>query len=594
MDDKLHLKQALEEALQRLQQAGTLPQDAAPPIDISASRDSAHGDFSSNIAMRLAKVAGMPARALAEQIAAAVVCVPPLDKIEVAPAGFINFFMSEAVGDLIAKVLDQGQKYGHSDSGQQRSIQLEFVSANPTGPLHIGHGRSAAYGASLANLLRAVGYRVSCEYYVNDAGRQMHILAASVWLRYLQQSGVDCPLADGGYRGDYIQEMARQLIDANGDQLVRPAAEIFADLPLDTQSGGDGDRYLDALIVRAKQLLGPDYQRVFDHALTCMLDDIQADLHAFGVSMDVYFSERSLIDSGAVARACDKLQASGHLYTQEGALWFRASALGDEKDRVVRRQNGETTYFASDIAYALSKFERGFEHAIYIWGADHHGYIARLKAAVVALGEDAARIEIPLVQFVSLYRAGQKMQMSTRSGNFITLRALREEIGGDAARFFYVNKRIGQHLDMDLDLACAQSSDNPMYNIQYAHARVYALGEKLAEMGYVCDRARGLRSQHLLTCERSRQIARLLGAFPDSVQTAALRREPHRVVYGLQELACAFHAWYSNNTFIVPEDAWRDACIVRALAVAQVIKNGLMLIGVSAPDSMHRTEENTS
>src|SRR5574337_1252472 len=340
-----------------------------------------------------------------------------------------------------------------------QTIQVEFVSANPTGPLHVGHGRGAAYGASLADLLAFAGCQVSREYYVNDAGRQMDILAVSTWLRYLAFFGVDVPFPPNGYQGGYVIDMARQIMEAHQDRYARAtAAQVLADAP---RAEADREAHLDALIANAKALLGLDWDYIHQFALTEQLADGRADLVEFGVHFDHWFSEKSLFDTGLVARAVAELEKRGHIYLQDGAKWFRSSAFGDEKDRVVQRENGLYTYFASDIAYHLNKYERGFDRIIDIWGADHHGYIPRVKGAIAALGLDPARLEVALVQFAVLYRNGQKAAMSTRSGEFVTLRELRSEVGNDACRFFYVLRKADQHLDFDLDLAKSQSNENP-------------------------------------------------------------------------------------------------------------------------------------
>ena len=571
-----------------------LPESMVPPaerdvcIEVQRPKDARRGDFASNLAMRLAKATRQNPRQLAEAIAAALPPDPALAKMEIAGAGFINFFLKDdAYHAEIGRALAQGGTYGTSDLGAGRRVVVEFVSANPTGPLHVGHGRHAAYGASLANLLAAAGYRVCREYYVNDAGRQMEILAASTWLRYLERRGERFTFPANGYRGDYLLAIAAELDTRHGGALVRPAAAVFADLPPDEPEGGDKDVYIDAVIGRARALLGAeDFRRVLDAVLGSILGDIREDLEEFGVTFDSWFSERSLSDSGEVDRAIGALEAAGHIYLKDGARWFRTTAFGDEKDRVIVRENGIKTYFASDIAFIFNKLARGFEHLIYVWGADHHGYMARLRAGLLALGGPPECLEIRLVQFVTLFRGGQKAQMSTRSGEFVTLRALREEVGNDAARLFYVMRSNDQHLDFDLELAKARSNDNPVYYIQYAHARVSSVRRQMQERGIVHDAARGLAALGLAVEPQEQRLIKRLCAFPETIEHAALNRAPHTLVVYLRDLANDFHTYYSAHQFLVDDAALRDARVSLAFAAQVVIRNGLHLLGVSAPDTM--------
>ncbi len=557
-------------------------------IEIERSREAQHGDFASNIALRLAKTTRQNPRKLAQILLAALPVHEAIAKVEIAGAGFINFFLKgSAYHAELGNILERGAAYGTSRFGAGHSILVEFVSANPTGPLHVGHGRHAAFGASVANLLEAVGYRVAREYYINDAGRQMEILAASTWLRYLERCGEPVVFPANGYRGDYIVAIAEQLYAAEGESLRCGAAQLLTDLPADEPDGGDKDLYIDALIVRARQLIGDAaLRRVLDRALAAILADIREDLAEFGVTFDSWYSERTLADSGAVDTAVNALEATGHAYREAGALWFKSTAYGDEKDRVMVRDNGIKTYFASDIAFILNKRGRGFEHLLYIWGADHHGYVARLRAGLIALGGPPECFEVQLVQFVSLFRGDEKLQMSTRSGQFVTLRDLRKEVGNDAARFFYVMRSNDQPLDFDLELAKARSNDNPVYYIQYAHARVSSVKRQLLERGLTLDTTRGLASLGTLTEPHELELMKRLASYPEIIQHCALQRSPQTLVHHLRELANDFHAYYSAHQFIVDDAALRDARLTLAVATQIVIRNGLGLLGVGAPDTM--------
>jgi len=578
----------LRQALAALPEALVPAAERTLDIEIERARDPQHGDFASNIAMRLAKATRQNPRRLAAALVAALPSNLALAKVEIAGAGFINFFLKESAYHAeIGRVLALDTDYGKSDIGGGRSVLVEFVSANPTGPLHVGHGRHAAFGASLANLLEATGFRVAREYYINDAGRQMEILAASTWLRYLERCGERLTFPANGYRGDYIVAIADQLYAAHGTALTRGAEEVFRELPADEPQGGDKDLYIDALIARVRLLIGDaDFRRVLDHALGGILADIRDDLAEFGVTFDSWFSERSLIDSGAIDKAIEALRSSGNAFLKDGALWFKSTAYGDEKDRVMVRENGVKTYFASDVAFIFNKRQRGFEHLIYVWGADHHGYIARLRAGLIALGGPPECFEVRLVQFVSLFRGGEKAQMSTRSGEFVTLRELRAEVGNDAARLFYVMRSNDQHLDFDLELAKARSNDNPVYYIQYAHARVASIKRQMQERGIAHDAGRGLASLALLTEPQEIQLIKRLCSYPEIVRHCAMQRAPHGLVHYLRDLANDFHTYYSAHQFLSEDAALRSARVCLAFATQIVIRNGLRLLGVSAPDTM--------
>ena len=575
----------IAQAVQGLQQAGRIPAELEPRIQVSPSKDPSQGDFASNVALTLAKPAGMAPRALAEAIVEQLPTQASVVKVEVAGPGFINFFVaSDASHAVIGRIREQGERFGASDIGGGRKVQVEFVSANPTGPLHVGHGRGAAYGATLANLLAFVGFDVQREYYVNDAGRQMHILATSMWLRYLELCGEEIEFPSNGYQGDYIWDIAATLHRENGEAFRQPAASAYAGVSADAPAG-DKEKHIDDLITNARQLLGEEaYRQVYDLVCTTLVEVIRSDLEAFGVVYDRWFSERSLADEGLIEQAIEGLRQNGHLYEDGGAIWFRSTDFGDEKDRVVKRDNGQTTYFASDIAYHMNKFERGFETVINVWGADHHGYIARVRASLAALGYRPDDLEIQLVQFANLYENGNKISMSTRSGEFVTLRQLREDVGLDAARFFYVMRKAEQHMDFDLDLAREQSSDNPVYYLQYAHARICSVARQCEQKGITPD----VENAQLARLDNAHEAALIkqLGQFGERVEAAALRREPHQVVNYLRDLANHFHSWYNAHQFIVDDAELRDARIALAMAVGQVLRNGLELMGVGAPETM--------
>ncbi len=585
---KTLIENLLRRALAALPESDLPAAERNGSVEVERTRDAQHGDFASNIALRLAKAMRQNPRKVAERLVAALPADATIAKVEIAGAGFINFFLKgDAYHTELGRMIAQGARYGRSDHGAGRSVLVEFVSANPTGPLHVAHGRHAAYGASLANLLEAAGYRVEREYYINDAGRQMDILAVSAWLRYLERCGERFQFPSNGYVGDYLLPIADALFAAEGTALLRPAAQVFADLPADEPQGGDKDLYIDALIGRAQALVGKAaFERVLKFSLEGILADIRGDLEEFRVTFDCWFSERSLGDSGAIDRAIDALKASGHAYLKDGALWFKSTDFGDEKDRVMVRENGAKTYFASDIAFILNKRERGFEHLLYVWGADHHGYIARMRAGLVALGGPAECFEVRLIQVVTLFRGGEKAKMSKRSGDYVTLRELRKEVGNDAARLFYVMRSNDQHLDFDLELAKARSNDNPVYYIQYAHARVASVRRQFNERGIAPDPERGLTSLGRLTEPQEQQLIKRLSSYPDTVVQCALQRAPHTLVHYLRDLANDFHACYSAHQIIVEDAALRDARFTLALAAQVVIRNGLGLLGVSAPDSM--------
>ena len=585
---KEHLEELLAQSLLHLQREGVLPSEPEIAIQLERTRSPEHGEFASNLAMVLAKPAGIPPKELAQLIIDKTPNSRQVERMEIAGPGFINFYLQScALTGVIKDAMRQKEEYGQILRAGRNRVTLEYVSANPTGPLHVGHGRGAAYGASLANILAAAGYEVQREYYVNDNGRQMDILAVCVWLRYLELCGENIGFPDNGYRGDYIYDIARIVRADHGDKWRFTRLAVDDGMPPSPDQGGEGEAYLDALIARARDLLGEDgYQVFFNTALNNILDDIKVDLAGFGVHFDKWFSERELEESGSLQHAIDRLRENGWLYTKDGATWFKASELGDEKDRVVIRENGRTTYFTSDIAYFLNKLERGFSRAIYVFGADHHGYVARLRAAAQGLGEDPDRLEILLVQFAVLFRFGEKVQMSTRSGQFITLRELREEVSTDAARFFYVMRSHEQHLDFDLDLAKSRSNENPVFYIQYAHARICSVFRNLEQSDERHNEAIGDAALDLLNEDHERQLMRTISRFPETIEAAARLRAPHLMAHYLHSLATDLHSYYNAHQFLVEEENLRNARLNLVYATRLVLEKGLGMLGVSAPEEM--------
>lgn len=511
-----------------------------------------------------------------------------IQKVTIAGPGFINFYLSsEAFSAVVPDILTQAERFGRPNLGEGKLVNVEFVSANPTGPLHVGHGRGAAYGGALADLLAAVGYDVTREYYVNDAGRQMDILATSIWLRYLENQGAQFKFPSNGYQGDYIRDIAKLVQDKFQQQLNRELTDVYQNVPDDvTEEGGDKEAHIDALIKNAKNLLADAYEEVFQIGLQYILTDIREDLQEFGIVFQNWFSERSLKQQNAIQHAIDELASADHLYERDGATWFRSIPFGDDKDRVLVRENGQTTYFASDIAYLLNKMERGYDTIIYIFGSDHHGYLARLNAAAKALGKDTDAVKILLVQFANLFRGKEKVQMSTRSGSFVTLRDLRDEVGNDAARFFYVSSKREQHMDFDLELAKSKSAENPVYYVQYAHARICSVFRQLHDKELQFDQSEGLANLNLLTNNHERALLVDLSRYQEIIRNAAINYEPHQITGFLRELANDFHTYYNAHQFLVDNAALRNARLCMITAVKQLLANGLKLIGVSAPETM--------
>lgn len=561
---------------------GSLEADDLKP-QLERTRDAKHGDFTSNIALRLAKKLSRPPRDLAAEVVAALPESELVEKVEIAGPGFINFTLAAtAYEQELRAILEDGNNYGRTGTGTDKRVLLEYVSANPTGPLHVGHGRHAAYGASLANLLRATGNDVYEEYYVNDAGRQMDILAASVWLRYAELGAASFSFPANAYQGDYVRTIAKNLLESHGESLTTRIDSIAAIID---DKDTDPEQRLDRMIAEIKAKIGFDnFTAILNAALSSVLADIKDDLNAFGVVPQQWYSERSLVD-GAIEHALQVLDGRKMLYKRDGAKWFKATDFGDEKDRVVVRENGATTYFASDIAYHLEKCERGFDVLLDVLGADHHGYVARVRAGLEAMGQPADCLEVRLVQFVALYRGREKVQMSTRTGEYVTLRQLRDEVGNDAARFFYVSQSNNQHLDFDMELAKSRSNDNPAYYIQYAHARVASLMERLrAEDAVIDDPAAA--NLALLTEDAEKALITSLSRYPEILQLAAVNRAPQHLAHYLRDTAAAFHASYNSHRVLIDDHSLRGARVALALATQQVLRNGLDLLGVSAPENM--------
>jgi arginyl-tRNA synthetase len=582
---KSNIAHLVEQAVENMPELADAPEVSLIGQSVERARDSRHGDFATNIAMRLAKSVGTNPRELAAQIIEHLPDTEFVEKVEIAGPGFINFHVgSAAFHQEITTILEAGDTYGRQEAKESPRYLLEFVSANPTGPLHVGHGRLAAFGATIGNLIEAAGYPVDREYYINDAGRQMDILGVSVWMRMLEQSGNEVPFPEAGYKGDYISEIAKST-DASKLTDVS-VADLCSGLP-DDAPDGDKEIFIGALIDRAHELLGEEpFRQLRRESLVSITADIENDLNEFGIEFDHWFSEQGLADEGLIDDALDVLRDRGMLYEKDGATWFRATDYGDEKDRVVVRDNGKTTYFASDIAYHYGKRKRGYDHLIDVLGSDHHGYVTRVRAGLTAMGYEGESLEVPFVQFVTLYRAGEKLSMSTRSGDFVSLRQLREEVGNDAARFFYVMRSNDQHLDFDLELATSHSNDNPVYYIQYAHARVASVFRQLKEQSLTWDSAAGIDNLAALTETHEKALMSTLSKYPEIIELAANNRAPQHLVHYLRDLANEFHTYYNAHQFIVADDDLRNSRLTLVAAARQVIANGLAVLGVSAPDSM--------
>ena len=581
---KKQLQELINQSLQTLKSEGLEITIQKDDIKIEYSRDASHGDFATNIAMVLAKTLNCNPRELANKITKNIPKINLVKNVEIAGPGFINFFLSQnSYQSVVLDILKHGDLYGNSEIGENKPTLVEFVSANPTGPLHIGHGRGAACGAAICNLLRKTGFDVYCEYYVNDSGRQVNILTVSVWLRYLQQFEEKIIFPDNAYQGNYITDIAVSLKKKYGDKFIAPNVDI---LNIITKKE-DEDAKIDKLINHCKNVLGEKkYHTIFEMSLASIQSSIEEDLCNFGIEFNNWFSEYSLIKKNMIKKCISKLDKNSWVYEKNGAKWFRSSKLGDEKDRVLVKENGQTTYFASDIAYHMSKFERGYKKIINIWGADHHGYIARIMASVKALDYPPEAIKILLVQFAALFRGKEKLQMSTRSGEFITLKELVKEVGKDATRFFYIQRKNEQHLDFDLELAKSESNDNPVYYIQYAHARICSVFRQMNEKGYSFIKSEKLSDLSMLSDPHEIKLLTSLAKYPDVIENSAISFEPHQLAYYLKELANDFHTYYNASKFLVDDNLIRNARLSLILSTKQVIKDGLSLLGVSSPEEM--------
>ena len=554
MEMKDLLKQGITEALNKAIAAGTLPAGDYPDVALEVPPQKEFGDFASNIAMQSARVAHKAPRIIAQAIVDGM-DYPWLDHAEIAGAGFINFFLkNDVIYDTLKQILAAGDAYGHAPLRQEDTIQVEYVSANPTGPLHVGHGRGAAYGSALVNLLRAAGYNVQAEYYINDAGNQMNNRAASVNARYLELLGKPAEIPENGYHGHDIIETAQAIIDQ------------------------DGDKYLDMPEAERLELFK-------DRAYAEKLKALKRDLAHFNVHYDNWFSERTL-HPDAIQAACKVLEERGKIYEKDGALWLKSTDYGDDKDRVVIRDNGVPTYLAADIAYHKNKYDRGFKKMINIWGADHHGYVARVKAAMAALGYDVDQLEVLLLQMVSLFRDGKPVKMSKRTGQAITLNELIEEVGTDAARYFFIMRSLDTQLDFDLDLAKSHSNENPVYYIQYAHARIYSIYRQAKEAGANLSMDWSDVKWDTLTNEYELELIKKMAAFPEEVQRAARERAPHRIAHFVHELAGMFHTFYNHCRIIQEDKDLEKARLALVTAVRITIANSLAILGVSAPEKM--------
>lgn len=553
-------------------------------ISIQDNKENQYGDLASNVALVLAKPLKRNPKEIAEEIKGKFITDKEIVKVDVAGPGFINFFLSkESHGAILRDISIQKDKFGKFESNNKK-VLIEYVSSNPTGPLHVGHGRGAVFGSVLSRLLKEAGFQVDEEYYVNDFGRQMNILSVSLWIRYAQIFDKNIKMLNNGYQGDYLIVIAQHLKKLRSDELFDDDDEIKSLLEYEDE---DAEKHTDEVIDSIKSKLNDEFSYVRDFALREILELIKEDLLEFGVDHNKWFSESSLYESEShdlskVDQSIDELSSKGFVYEKEGAIWFKSSELGDDKDRVLKRGNGEFTYFASDVAYHLDKYDRGYDRIINIWGSDHHGYLPRVKAAMEASEKNVEKLEVVFIQFANLIRAGKKVTMSTRSGEFITLKELIEEVTSEAARFFYINRKADQHLDFDLDLAKEQSKDNPLYYIQYAHARICSVLRK----SKVQEEELTTSELGLLDSNKEIEIQKILKQYPPLIERAALASEPHLICYYLKDLASIFHSYYNTEKFIVEDQKLMNSRLFLLSGVKQVIYNGLTVLGINAPHEM--------
>jgi arginyl-tRNA synthetase len=553
-------------------------------INLQENNDKKHGDLASNIALILAKPLKKNPQESANSIRDSFITDEEITKIEVAGPGFINFFLSTKThSEVLNEISAKKELFGKSETKNQ-NVLIEYVSSNPTGPLHVGHGRGAAFGSVLGALLKEAGFKVDEEYYVNDFGRQMNILAASLWLRYAQLLNESITMIENGYQGEYLISIAEKLKEDHSDKFYRNYDSIVELLKTEIQ---DDEIFTDSVVVAIQSALENDFNFLRDFALQAILELIKRDLLDFGVEHNFWFSESSLYDikenqASQVDLAIEDLKSRGFVYEKEDALWFKSSEFGDDKDRVLKRGNGEYTYFASDVAYHSKKYDRGYDRVINIWGSDHHGYTPRVQAAMEATNRDPEKLEIVYIQFANLLRAGKKVTMSTRSGEFITLRELMDEVTTEAARFFYINRKADQHLDFDLDLAKDQSKDNPLYYIQYAHARICSVLKKSNAQIMDLERA----DLTLLDTEKEIEIQKTLNQYPALIERAAKSSEPHLLCYYLKDLSGLFHSYYNSEKFIIEDKKLMASRLFLLKGVKQVLVNGLSILGIKAPEEM--------
>ena len=559
-------------------------------VEIKKNKQKDHGDYSTNLAMIIAKKLSKPPLEVAELLVKETIKEKSIQQIKIAEPGFINFFIQEdSYLEILKKINKEKENFGKIKPGSKEKILIEYVSSNPTGPLHVGHGRGAAFGSVLSNILRARGFCVDEEYYVNDRGRQTEILALSVLVRYIQIFENQIPFPKGCYQGNYIYEIAKEVHDLYGEKYILKNNLLIELSQALTDKNQEEDLDLLINLIRAK--LKKKFLELSEFSLKFILEGIKEDLNCFGVKQNLWFKETSLFsktrkDPSLMDKSMSKLEEGGFIYEKEGASWFRSSDFKDDKDRVVRRGNSQTTYFASDIAYHLNKYQRGYKKIINIWGADHHGYLPRVSAAIKALGEDVKKLDVVFIQFANLLREGEKISMSTRGGEFVTLKELMEEVTPEAARFFFINRKGEQHLDFDLDLAKKQNQENPLYYIQYAHARICSLFQKLNVEKKSYKERIAIENLNNLNDGLEIEMMKILSQYSEVIAKSAKNYEPHLICYYLRELASSFHSYYNNQKILVENPRELQPKLFMLFAIRQVIFNGLTILGISSPTSM--------